>query len=51
MRTFRVRHQDKGHAAGMAAFVAAVRAGGPPPIPLAEILEVTEVSLRAAQLS
>lgn len=51
VRTFRVRHQDKGHAAGMAAFVTAVRAGGPPPIPLAEVLEVTEVSLRAAQLS
>lgn len=51
VRTFRVRHQDKGHAAGMAAFVTAVKAGGPAPIPLAEVLEVTEVSLRAAQLS
>ncbi|MBX3283866.1 MAG: bi-domain-containing oxidoreductase [Acidimicrobiales bacterium] len=50
VRTSRVRGLDKGHAACAAAFVAAVRAGGPPPIPLAEVLEVTEVSLRAAQL-
>jgi predicted dehydrogenase len=48
VRTFRLRGQDKGHAAGVAAFLDAVRTGGPPPIPLDEILEVSEATLRAA---
>ena len=34
---------------GMAAFMAAVRAGGPAPIPLEEIVEVSRTTLRAAQ--
>ncbi len=51
VRTMRLRSQDKGHAAGMAAFLAAVRSGGPAPIPLDEVLEVSEVSLRAAGLA
>lgn len=43
--------QDKGHAALAAAFVSAVRSGGPSPIPVAELLEVTEWSIRAAALA
>jgi len=50
VRTMRVRGQDKGHRACMAAFIDAVRAGGPPPIPLDQIIEVSDVSLRAAHL-
>ena len=40
--------QDKGHRANMAAFLNAVTTGGPAPIPPGEILEVSEVALRAA---
>jgi predicted dehydrogenase len=50
VRTMRLRRQDKGHAAGMAAFLEAVRTGAPAPIPVDEILEVTAASLRAAGL-
>lgn len=49
VRTMRLRSQDKGHAAGMAAFLEAVRGGGPAPIPVDELLEVTEATLRAAE--
>lgn len=49
VRTMRLRSQDKGHAAGMAAFLGAVRAGGPAPIPVEELLEVSEATLRAAR--
>jgi len=49
VRTVRLRSQDKGHRAGMAAFLHAVRTGAAPPIPLAEILEVSEASLLAAE--
>ncbi|MFW6039919.1 MAG: bi-domain-containing oxidoreductase, partial [Gemmatimonadota bacterium] len=45
------RRMDKGHRAEVAAFAAAVREGGPPPIPLEEILEVSEWSIRAAELA
>lgn len=48
VRTLRLRAQDKGHQACMAAFLGAVRAGGAAPIPLDELLEVTEATLRAA---
>jgi predicted dehydrogenase len=48
VRALRLRSQDKGHQAGMAAFLDAVRRGGPAPIPLDEILEVSDASLRAA---
>ncbi|HEY8572877.1 bi-domain-containing oxidoreductase [Phenylobacterium sp.] len=41
--------QDKGHAAGAAAFVQALRTGGPAPIPLEEVLEVSRWSIRAAR--
>ncbi len=44
--------QDKGHANGVAAFLDAIRTGGPPPIPLDELAEVSRVTLdivRAAE--
>ncbi|MFP4511841.1 MAG: bi-domain-containing oxidoreductase [Acidimicrobiales bacterium] len=44
----RLLRPDKGHRAGIGAFLAAVRSGGPAPIPLDEILEVAEAGLRAA---
>lgn len=44
----RVRVQDKGHAAGLAAFIRALQTGGPPPIPVAELFEVSSASLEAA---
>lgn len=47
VRTLRLRSQDKGHQAGMTAFLEAVRRGEAAPIPLDEILEVSEVSLSA----
>ena len=43
--------QDKGHAALVAAFVAAVRDGGSPPIPLEEVLEISEWSVRIAEVA
>jgi predicted dehydrogenase len=41
--------QDKGHGAGVAAFINAVQAGGSNPIPFSEIVEVTKVSLELAE--
>ncbi|MEZ6146649.1 MAG: Gfo/Idh/MocA family oxidoreductase [Planctomycetaceae bacterium] len=44
--------QDKGHANGVKAFLDAIRTGGPPPIPLDELAEVSRVTLdivRAAE--
>jgi predicted dehydrogenase len=41
--------QDKGHAAELAAFIAAVRHGGTSPIPLAELEHTSRVTLRAAE--
>lgn len=49
VRTIRLLSQDKGHRAGVAAFLDAVRTEGEAPIPLAEILEVAQVSLLAAR--
>jgi predicted dehydrogenase len=40
--------QDKGQGACVAAFVDAVRLGGPPPIPLEEILEASRLSIHVA---
>ena len=40
---------DKGHAAEIAAWHAAVRSGGPSPIPLDEIVEVSRWAIRAAE--
>jgi predicted dehydrogenase len=47
--TMKLWRQDKGNAAGMAAFVAAVASGGPSPIPLAESAEVTLASFAAVE--
>lgn len=41
--------QDKGHAAGVKAFVDAIRSGGPSPIPFNEIVEVTRVTFDVAE--
>ena len=41
--------QDKGQQACAAAFVQALRSGGPAPIPLQEILEVSRVTIEVAQ--
>lgn len=41
--------QDKGHAAGVAAFVDAIRQGKPSPIPFDEIVEVTRASFAVAE--
>src|SRR5690606_2208232 len=35
--------QDKGHSAGVASFLSAIRSGGPSPIPLDELAEVSRV--------
>jgi predicted dehydrogenase len=40
---------DKGHAAEIRAWTRAVREGGPPPIPLDEVLEVSRWAIRAAE--
>jgi len=45
----RLRRPDKGNAACVAAFVAALREGGPPPIPMAEILAASRATLEAAE--
>jgi predicted dehydrogenase len=37
--------KDKGHAGAIEAFIKAVRAGGPPPIPLAGLIETTRATL------
>jgi predicted dehydrogenase/threonine dehydrogenase-like Zn-dependent dehydrogenase len=47
-RAVRALSQDKGQAACARAFVAAVKAGGPAPIPLDEILEVSRLSIAVA---
>jgi predicted dehydrogenase len=47
-KTGRLWRQDKGHAGEMQALVDAVRAGGPSPIPFAEMVEVTRLCLDLA---
>ncbi|GAB5534164.1 MAG: bi-domain-containing oxidoreductase [Rubricoccaceae bacterium] len=47
----RPRGMDKGHDAEMELWMKAVRAGGPAPIPLDELLEVSRWSVRAAELA
>ncbi len=47
----RPRGMDKGHAAEVRAWLAAVRAGGPAPIPLDELLEVSRWAIRAGELA
>jgi predicted dehydrogenase len=46
---FNLWRQDKGHAAEVAAFVAAVRTGSVMPIPWEEIVEVTETTFALAE--
>lgn len=48
-RSFRTWRQDKGHRAEIAAFVERVAAGGPPLIPLDQLLNVTRASLAAVE--
>jgi len=48
-RALKSWRQDKGHAAEIAAFVAALREGKPSPIPSAELFEVAELTLTAAE--
>ncbi len=47
--SFRTWRQDKGHRAEIAAFVAAVAAGGPAPIPFEEIVNATRASFAAVE--
>lgn len=47
----RARKMDKGHNAELDAWVGAVRSGGPAPIPLAELVEVSRWSIRAGELA
>lgn len=44
-RTLRLRKQDKGHTAAVAAFLAAARSGGPSPIPIDELVEVSRATI------
>jgi predicted dehydrogenase/threonine dehydrogenase-like Zn-dependent dehydrogenase len=46
---FRLPRQDKGHMAEVMAFIQSVKSGGPPPIPIAELIEVTEASFQIAE--
>ncbi len=48
-RSQRLWRQDKGNHACLQAFVDAVRQGGESPIPLAELIEVSEATLEAAR--
>jgi predicted dehydrogenase len=43
----RARRMDKGHAAEISAWLDAVRTGGPAPIPLEELLEISRWAIRA----
>ncbi len=48
-RGLRLWRQDKGQAACVAAFIDAIRNGGPPPIALDEIIETSKLALALAQ--
>jgi predicted dehydrogenase len=47
----RAGKMDKGHSAEIAAWVRAVREGGPAPIPLEELLEVSRWAIRAGEMA
>lgn len=49
LATLRPQPQDKGHAASVRAFLHAVRTGGPAPIPLDELLDVSFATLVAGE--
>ena len=44
----KLRRQDKGHSAGIAAFLEAVRTGGAPPIPRPELFASSRLAIEAA---
>jgi predicted dehydrogenase/threonine dehydrogenase-like Zn-dependent dehydrogenase len=48
-RVFRTWRQDKGHAACVQAFLSAVASGGPSPIPVDEIFEISRVAMDVAE--
>jgi len=48
-RTFRTWRQDKGHTACVQAFLSAVASGGPSPIPVDEIFEVSRAAIEEAE--
>ena len=48
-RVFRTWRQEKGHAACVQAFLSAVASGGPSPIPVDEIFEVSRVAIDVAE--
>lgn len=50
-RGMRAFGQDKGAKACVAAFLAAVRGEAPPPIPIDELIEVSRLSIEAAELA
>ena len=50
-RSTRGSGQDKGHRAEIETWMKAVQGGGPAPIPLDELLEVSEWTIRAARLA
>ncbi len=45
------KRQDKGHAAQITAWIASIRDGAAPPIPLAELIEVSRWSIRAGKMA
>ncbi|HEY2806501.1 MAG TPA: bi-domain-containing oxidoreductase [Gemmatimonadales bacterium] len=49
-RTMSLWRQDKGQAACAAAFLESVRTGGPPPIPFAELMEVSRRTVEVAEV-
>lgn len=48
-KTMSLWRQDKGQTACAAAFMTAIRNGGPPPIPVSEIMEVSRLSIEIAE--
>jgi predicted dehydrogenase len=50
-KTMRLWRQDKGHSAGIAAFIEAIRQGSSAPIPFAELIEVTRVSFEVVAVA
>lgn len=50
-RTVRLRRQDKGHGASIAAFLDAARSGGTSPIPMEELIEVHRAVIDAATVA
>lgn len=49
LRSWLPQRQDKGHASAVAAFLGAIRSGGPSPVPFGESLEVSRVLLQALE--